>query len=578
MARTICSLLSLGVVAWFTATAQAQLPTLDPTLRSGDQPLLQREEPRPGPGQVLPPVVPPPLVEPSEPFARDRVLVRDIRVVGSTVFSAEELARVTAPYINREVSAEDLEALRRALTVLYISRGYVNSGAILPDQKVAAGVVTYRIIEGALTGIDVHGNRWFRSGYFSNRLSLSGKPPLNVNALQREIQILLQDERIQRLSAEVKPGLRPGEALLDLTVEEQFPLKLWLDVNNYQTPAVGAERGIVTLAHQNLTGNGDVLTLRYGKSSGLDPLLDFRYAIPVTRVDTTLSFQYRRNTFAVVEAPFDELEIENESEIFTLGVRQPVYRSPTTEFAVELVGERLSGNTTLFGEPFTLTPGARNGESIVTALRVALELVHRRQNQVIAARSRFSVGLDALGSTIHDRGLPDSGFFSWLGQFQWVRRLGVSEIPQIADTQLILRSDVQLADDSLLTLEQIAVGGRYSVRGYRENTIVRDNAVIASLEARIPLVQNVRWADYLQVAPFFDYGRAWQSKDRTEEPRYISSVGMGLRWGLTLRSAVPVRPSFEVYWGHALKDVKTLATKHNLQDDGVHFQFVLGFF
>lgn len=505
-------------------------------------------------------------------------MVKDIRVVGSTVFSAEELARVTAPYVNRELSSEDLEALRRALTVLYINRGYVNSGAILPDQRVTDGVVTYRIIEGALTGIDVHGNRWFRSGYFRDRLALGGKPPLNVNALQREIQILLQDERIQRLSAEVKPGLRPGEALLDLTVEEQFPLKLWFDVNNYQTPSVGAERGIVTLEHQNLTGNGDVLTLRYGKSSGLDPLLDFRYAIPVTPLDTTLSFQYRRNTFAVVEPPFDELEIESESEIFTLGVRQPVYRSPTTEFAAEFLGERLSNNTSLFGEPFTLTPGARNGESIVTALRAALELVHRRQNQVIAARSRFSVGIDALGSTIHDRGLPDSRFFSWLGQFQWVRRLGVSDIPQIADSLLILRSDVQLADDSLLTLEQIAVGGRYSVRGYRENTIVRDNAVIASLEARIPLVQNVPWADYLQIAPFFDYGRAWQSKGRTEEPRYISSVGVGLRWGLTLRSAVPVRPSFEVYWGHALEDVKASATTHNPQDDGVHFQFVLGFF
>src|SRR5688572_25512336 len=119
MTRTIGSLLVLGVVAWFAVAAQAQLPSLDPTLRSGDQPPLLREEPRRGPGQVLPPVVPPPLVEPSEPFAGEQVLVKDIRVVGSTVFSAEELARITAPYVNRKLSTEDLEALRRALTVLY---------------------------------------------------------------------------------------------------------------------------------------------------------------------------------------------------------------------------------------------------------------------------------------------------------------------------------------------------------------------------------------------------------------------------------------------------------------------------
>ena len=259
-------------------------------------------------------------------------------------------------------------------------------------------------------------------------------------------------------------------------------------------------------------------------------------------------------------------------------MRQPLYRTPATELALELIGERLSNTTTLFGEPFSLEPGARNGETIVAAARAALQIVHRSQNQVIAARSRFSVGVDALGSTVHERSLPDSRFFSWLGQFQWVRRLAISELPQLSDTQLILRSDVQLADDALLTLEQIAVGGRYSVRGYRENTMVRDNAVIASLEARVPIVQNQPWADYVQLAPFFDYGRAWQSKGRTEEPRYISSVGIGLRWALTLRGAVPVRPSFEVYWGHALQDVETSASSRDIQDEGVHFQFVLGLF
>ena len=579
MTRTIAGLLLVGVtVLSSVCTGHAQLPGLDPTLRSGDRPQLLRDDRQQAPGEVLPPIVPPPLEVPQPPFSRQRVLVREIRVIGSTVFTKAQLAKVTAPYVNRELSAEDLESLRRELTLLYVNRGYVNSGALLPDQKVTDGVVIYDIIEGRLSGVDVHGNRWFRSGYFRDRLSLAGRTPLDVNALQREIQILLEDPRIQRLGAEVKPGVRPGEALLDLTVEEQFPLKISFDVNNYQTPSVGAERGIVTLEHQNLTGNGDILTLRYGKSEGLDPLLDFRYAIPVTPVDTTLSFEYRRNTFAVLEEPFAELEIESKSEIFTLAVRQPLYRTPTTELAVELMGERLSQTTTLLGEPFTLTPGAQNGEAVVTALRAALEFVHRRQNQIIAARSRFSVGIDALGSTIHENGLPDSRFFSWLGQFQLVRRLGVSDIPQIADSQLILRSDVQLADDSLLVLEQMAVGGRYSVRGYRENTLVRDNAVIASLEGRIPIVQNQPWADYVQIAPFFDYGRAWQSKGRTDEPRYLMSVGVGLRWALTVRTAVPVRPSFEVYWGHQLRDVPNSADGDNLQDHGVHFQFVLSVF
>jgi len=47
----------------------------------------------------------------------------------------------------------------------------------------------------------------------------------------------------------------------------------------------------------------------------------------------------------------------------------------------------------------------------------------------IAARSRFSVGTDALGGTIHgDPAIPDGQFFAWLGQFQWARRLDVLDI------------------------------------------------------------------------------------------------------------------------------------------------------
>jgi hemolysin activation/secretion protein len=565
----VCLVLMAAPSAWAQVTPLP--PRLEPT---PEPPPIFREEPRqPPPTPILAPL-PPPAPE-REILPTLRVFIKEIRVVGSTVFSPEEISRVTAPYTNREVTAEDLEALRIALTRLYVDRGYINSGALLPDQSVKEGIVTYDIIEGQLTGINVGGNRWFRRGYLERRLALGAGPPLNVNTLQERFQLLLQDQRIERLNADLKPGVRRGEALLDVQVEERFPLRLWLDFNNYQSPSVGAERGILGLEHQNLTGNGDILTLQYGRSDGLDPLLDFKYSLPFTARDTTAIFQYRRNSFTVVEEPFADLDIETKSEIFTLGVRQPVYRTRNTEITLEFLGERLSQETFLLGEPFSLEPGARNGLSVVTALRAGQEFVYRTPNQVIAARSRFSFGLDALGSTIHDDNSPDSRFFAWLGQFQLVRRLDF--LPFLfRDTQLIARSDLQVSDDPLLVLEQIAVGGRYTVRGYRENTLVRDNAFLASLEARVPLISNVPWADYLQLAPFYDYGRAWNTERDTPDPWDISSVGIGLRWGASMRSPVPVRTDLEFYWGYALRNIKTPGG--DPQDDGLHFRFVLTFF
>ena len=118
---------------------------------------------------------------------------------------------------------------------------------------------------------------------------------------------MLEDSRIQRLNAELKPGLQRGEGILDVRVEERTPYRLLSEYNNYQSPSVGENRVLATLWHENLTGNGDVLMAQYGKSKGLNPLLDFRYAIPVNAYDTTLSYEYRRNTLAVIEQPFQPL-------------------------------------------------------------------------------------------------------------------------------------------------------------------------------------------------------------------------------------------------------------------------------
>ena len=109
--------------------------------------------------------------------------------------------------MNRSVTSEDLEALRLALTRLYINRGYINSGAILPDQTVSGGVITFHIIEGTLTEVTLEGQRWFRERYLRQRLVLDVVPPLNIGTVQERLQLLQQDDCIERLQAELEPGV-----------------------------------------------------------------------------------------------------------------------------------------------------------------------------------------------------------------------------------------------------------------------------------------------------------------------------------------------------------------------------------
>ena len=49
--------------------------------------------------------------------------------------------------------------------------------------------------------------------------------------------------------------------------------------------------------------------------------------------------------------------------------------------------------------------------------------------------------------------------------------------------------------------------------------MLRDRAIITSLEIRVPLIQNVFWADFLELAPFVDFGRGWNRQQKTPEPK-----------------------------------------------------------
>ncbi len=543
-------------------------PVIDPTGRSGDPPEFKDSEPPPAPppGFILPPVESLPELQPKQ-APQFGVLINTIHIEGNTVFTSEELSNITASYENRELSTEDLEELRRDLTLLYINKGYVNSGAIIPDQSIEDGTITYRIIEGKLTDIQIEGTTYFLPFYFRQRIERSTGPPLNIRPLKERLQLLLQDNRVQRLNSELQPGLKPGEAILHVQVEEASPIRAWAEFNNFQSPTVGAERGSGTIAADNPFGVGDHFQFTYGGSKGVNPLLDTRYSIPLTPWDTTLELQYRKNDFNVVSSAFKALDIESKSQIFKISLRQPLYHTLTDEIAITLIGEHLQNQNLLGGEPFIFTSGVtRKAKSKVSALRFAQEWIHRQPTQVFAFYSRFSLGLDVLNATNNRtaKNDPDAHFFAWLGQAQWARRIDPLDI------QLISSLALQIANDSLFPLEQFAVGGRYSVRGYRENQLVRDNAFLFSIEPRIPVLPSQLGPQVtVHFAPFIDVGRSWNAKFSTPLPKTLASIGVGLRLGFFDRAFA------NVYWGQQLNHVDETPPGGNLQDHGVHVQFIL---
>ena len=438
----------------------------------------------------------------------------------------------------------------------------MNSGAVLPDQKVQDGVVELHIVEGRLADVEIEGTRWFRPSYFEKRLMIDADLPLQIERLEERLQLLQQDERIRRLNARLGPGAERGQAVLRVRIEEALPIDLGLEWANDEPVSVGEQTGRIRLDVTNVTGFGDELRSVVALTEGLTDAR-VRYRVPLNKWDTALEGRFRISDSDIVEAPFDQLGFHSLTRTVGLGLSQPLYRTPSTDLEVAIFAEWRRSETENDDGPISF-PGSGadpdTGETTISVLRLGGQWLQRTRTQVFALRSLASVGLPVLGATLNSGNLPDSRFVSWLTQFQWVRRF-----PRIFDLELVLRTDLQLSSAPLVPMEQIAVGGMHTVRGYRENQLVRDQAVIGSLELRYPLWRSAGERHLIQLAPFVDSGHGWNRSRFTPDPKTITGIGAGLRYRFHRMLLA------EIYYGANLRDVFEGQEK-SLQSRGISFR------
>ncbi|HEY9764313.1 MAG TPA: ShlB/FhaC/HecB family hemolysin secretion/activation protein [Trichocoleus sp.] len=557
LSRVCCLLSASGLIGSLAGAAIAQSipPTPSDLPDPAEQTLPAPTEPLvPTPQSPARPILPPTTlpVSPTSPASEFAFQVNQIEVVGSTVLQAE-IANLVQPLEGQTLTLEDLFDLRTAITNLYIAQGYVTSGAFLPNnQDLSDGVVQIQVVEGSLEEIQVNGLGHLQEGYVRDRIALATQTPLNVRRLEEALQLLQVNPLLARVSAELTAGSAPGQTLLILDLTEADPFLANFGVDNNRAPSIASLQGTTSLTHLNVLGLGDQLSVGGGFTEGLK-LYTVSYALPLNAYDGTLEVRYENARSRIVDPRFVELGIRNESESLGINFRQPLTRSVNSEFALGLgLDLRESRSFILDDIPFSFSEGANRGVAKVSALRFSQEWVNRDINTVLAVRSQFSLGINAFGATVNESG-PDGQFFSWLGQAQWVQQFAPG-------TLLLTRLTTQLTPDSLLPVERFSLGGAETVRGYAQNQIVTDNALLGSVELRLPLSSI---PNELQLTPFIDAGAGWNNDSPDPDSSFLLGTGLGLRW--------QPAPELSVRLDYGIPLIGVRRTGSSLQENGFYF-------
>ena len=487
-----------------------------------------------------------------QPVVRPRISEQSHVDINRFVYAAPaleaEIASLLLAVTGKSVEIAKLLATKDSINQLYVVNGFVNTSVVIPDQQIRNGELKLDFISGKVADLQISSR--LRQQYIKNRLQISH--PFNLGDLQDSLKLLEQNPLVSRIDARVTPSASPEKAVLTLDVDTVPRFSLGLNVANDRAPSIGSENAMLTLGANNLSGWGETYQLSSSVTQGL-AAQTASISLPLTSGGTSLQIQYALSDASVIEEPFNDIDVESKTESLSFMLHMPIRKTLSGELSLQLTLEVRKNQTTLLGQSFSFSEGAIDGESKVAPIRVALSYMKQNVNDSLAARLSMSQGTSKFDATVSDD-LADGKFTSYLGQVQYSKLLA----ERFHVTGKVL---AQYASDPLLSIERYSLGGIRTIRGYRENQVVRDNVFLASLEGHYRIDLPV----WIELVGFVDWGRGENHHDSAARGKTeLASVGIGVvvkHWQSL---------SVELYLAHGFDDFE--ASKYDLQDDGVHIR------
>jgi len=511
---------SLGMTA-VVPTALSQTPT-DPGTILRDQQDTQRyyelqkrlqEVPSDDDGVVRDETPRPPSQE--APETEVRITVDKVRTGPSKFLKDDEIATITAPLEGREIAIKDLFEAVRALNRLYRDRGCVTCQAFLPPQKVEAGTVEIRLVEGRLGELRVEGGRYIRESYILNRISQKPGEVLDTKRLEQDLSFINNTNEF-RVAAALKPGKEFG--IVDASILPREPSRFQGTIfgDNAGRDDVGRIRGGAILNVRSVFGVSDPFTAFLTAAEGTRAA-SLAYSFPFTRRGTRLGLAYDYSAIDIVNGPFASLNVEGQSTNAGVSLVQPLVADGVTRWNIS-AGYNTRDSETTFGSGAQTRLDSR-------AFFVGTDVQRSTSLGFWSTRHTVTRGTPRFGG--------DADFIKYTADALW---LGTWSNGLTG----VFRGAFQLSNvHNLPTFDQFLIGGAATVRGFLEGQRSGNRGYFLSAEAQFPLLTgdaSTVVGDRLKGFVFLDHGGAFPTKPVTQGPSsndYLTSVGTGMLFNVS---------------------------------------------
>ncbi len=469
---------------WSAAVAQVVPPGALPG-REREQLLPQQPTPRAQPGG--PAVVLGGTTAPAG-AAKTMLVVRKIVVVGSTVYSADQLAPLYQDLIGRKVSLQAVYDAAQAITAKYGADGYVLTRAIVPPQELSPGGATVRIevIEGWIDAVEWPREKLarYRDFFTHYTAKITSDRPANIRTMERYL-LLANDLPGLKFTTSLRASkTNKGASTLVVEVTEKR-IDVMARVDNRGTKSRGPVQYLISPTVNNLMGQHEAFTFGY---AGVWKPRELQFVAPSYRQVLTAegltafvnaSYSWGRPGTSVLE----DIDFRTRGLYVEGGLSYPVIRSRErnlTVTALIFMSDNISWTSFSDTDPFN-NDRLRGVRARIDGDRADM------WNGINQFSLTFSHGFHGFGSTDNFHALASRT----VGRVDFTKvEIYVSRLqPLPARFSVLVAGYAQYAFTPLLTPEQCSYGGRTFGRAFDPSELLGDHCWMASFELRHDLPQ-----------------------------------------------------------------------------------------
>lgn len=476
-----------------------------------------------------------PKEAPAAPAAESvRVKVYGFVFSGNTALASDELNRLMAPAVGKELTLAELEEAVGVITRAYRSKGYFLATATIPPQTLKPNqLIRVEILEGRLEEIDLKTSppetrvpRTLLDRY-RNRIA-TGRPAEEVSLT--ETVLLLNELPAIRSRLVLEPGKETGGTRATLEVTEGRPYSATIFTDNHGNNSTGYYRVGAGLDLYSPFRLGDRLSLRGQTSlSGDTQSAGANWSVPLSPSGTTLSLDYAWVRYAL-GGRFAPLDVSGDAHDVTLMFVQPLARRGNLFLnaflggAVKFLDDRIS---------FDQSVNRRHLTNLMAGVNCSAAdlLLGGGYTTFSMSYTGGAVNIDNDPVRAGDQsieGLHTNGGFNKIsGSLSRTQTL-------YGDLSLFASVSGQWSDKNLDSAEQISIGGPYAVRAYPVGEASSDQGVITTVELRYLLPKLGPLPGRVNLTGLFDHGYAVIDTDplpgSTGNERHLYGAGFGVGW------------------------------------------------